>query len=327
MLTFLSIIIILMVIGSLTVVFLKSLKQAAVVYGIVSLGSVLLFVLMKAYDVAITETSIGVLLSLFVIFLFFRRIDGDKKNIQYLDKTRVFNYLGCIILISFGFYFLYNSFNFKNGLNSAKISNRVSYKMLTKTVNSKAEKVELNKTYENSMANLVTSIVIDYRAFDTFGEILILFSAVTGILLLIRKRKVQEEVEPGHILNFALPLISSFAILFGIYIISQGHLTPGGGFSGGAIVASGVLLLLFADKKILSSKILKISEAFSGSLIVIFALISLFKDNSMFQNLLPSGKLGSLLSGGTMTILYILIGIKVLSELISVGISFYGEKN
>jgi len=75
----------LMVVGGIAVLFTKTLRAAALITGIVSLLAALFFVLMRAYDVAITEASIGAVLSTALYFFALRRIeeidyDGGKEN-------------------------------------------------------------------------------------------------------------------------------------------------------------------------------------------------------------------------------------------------------
>ncbi len=73
---------VLMFAGALAVLFQRSLRGAILTFGIVSLASALLFVLMKAYDVAITEASIGAVLTTAVFFWSLRRLEDEG----YEDK-------------------------------------------------------------------------------------------------------------------------------------------------------------------------------------------------------------------------------------------------
>jgi energy-converting hydrogenase B subunit D len=66
-----------MVAGSIAVLFQRSLRSAALITGVVSLLAAVFFVLMRAYDVAITEASIGAVLSTALYFFAFKRIEGD----------------------------------------------------------------------------------------------------------------------------------------------------------------------------------------------------------------------------------------------------------
>ncbi|MCD4690430.1 cation:proton antiporter, partial [bacterium] len=91
-----------------------------------------------------------------------------------------------------------------------------------------------NGIEDTGASNIVTSVVVGYRAFDTLGEITILFVAAMGlgaVLAAGSKHGQQREVEPASLIlrtgcRFLFPLL----LLFGAYIFIHGHLTPGGGF-------------------------------------------------------------------------------------------------
>ena len=104
---------------------------------------------------------------------------------------------------------------------------------------------------EVGAANLVGAVLVTYRGLDTLGEVAILFlsASIIGFFL---KVKLEDEKAPrkvrktSEILATASKIITPIIFLFGIYVFINGHLTPGGGFQGGAIIASGVVLMLLA---------------------------------------------------------------------------------
>ena len=104
---------------------------------------------------------------------------------------------------------------------------------------------------ENRGANIVTSVIVNYRGLDTLGEVSVLFLSVTGAGFILRRRSGLVLAQPDPSSEFvatAARLLFGPIVVFGAYIFVHGHLTPGGGFQGGAIVASAVLLLLLADR-------------------------------------------------------------------------------
>jgi multicomponent Na+:H+ antiporter subunit B len=111
-------------------------------------------------------------------------------------------------------------------------------------------------------------------------------------------------------------------MLFGIYLVLHGHLTPGGGFAGGVVLASGFILFTLAFGKNIPLKIL--SQRLAGSLESVGALVFLgmamlgFAGGFFFLNLLPKGVSGKLMSAGIISICNIGIGIKVSSALFAV---------
>ena len=110
---------------------------------------------------------------------------------------------------------------------------------------------------ETGAVNIVTGMILDYRAFDTLGESTVLFTAAMVVLFLLRLDSGSEKYsqlarsmkeaphadnfyEPRHdaILQMTAKILTPIVILLGIYVVLNGHLSPGGGFSGGAIMAS-----------------------------------------------------------------------------------------
>jgi len=70
----------LMVAGSIAVLFQRTLRAAALITGVVSLLAAVFFVFMRAYDVAITEASIGAVLSTAVYFFALKRIEVHEQG-------------------------------------------------------------------------------------------------------------------------------------------------------------------------------------------------------------------------------------------------------
>ena len=109
--------------------------------------------------------------------------------------------------------------------------------------------------------------------------------------------------------------VAPAVIIFGVYLILHGHLTPGGGFAGGVIIAAGFILLTLALGKgmpltILSKSLASILES-SGALIFLCVALFGFTGGYFFLNVLPKGYPFTLLSGGTILISNIGIGLKV----------------
>lgn len=174
-------------------------------------------------------------------------------------------------------------------------------------------------------ANLVTSVVVSYRGLDTLGEITVLFAATAGVTMLFGARKPKRKSTSGddsrrtgsELLQTGAAILFPILWLFGIYIFVHGHLTPGGGFQGGVVIASAVLLLFFADSdKKMGHTILQIAEALSGAAYVAVGLLGLwFAAGFLDPRFLPAGEFGQLFSAGAIPVIYSLIGIKVGAEL------------
>jgi multicomponent Na+:H+ antiporter subunit B len=175
---------------------------------------------------------------------------------------------------------------------------------------------------ETGAVNIVTSVVLNYRGYDTLGEVTILFIAAVGLgtILATIKRKTKKVVVPSSIvLSTGCKVLFPFIILFGSYIVLHGHLTPGGGFQGGAIIASGYLLVyLGCEKKKINRNRFKVVESLAGLTFIIIGILGLVFGGYFLLNFLPKGVPNTLLSAGIIPIIYIAIGFKVGSELTGV---------
>lgn len=166
-------------------------------------------------------------------------------------------------------------------------------------------------------ANIVTSVVLGYRGLDTLGELTILFIAATAVGLILGKQTRLHPIrQGGYILRIAADVLHPFLLLLGVYIIVHGHLTPGGGFQGGVILAIAYFLPLLAGSgNIIQEKLVSVLEGLAGAAFITIGLLSLFKHGEFLAPLLGRGTLGELFSGGTLPLLYIAVGLKVGSEM------------
>lgn len=180
--------------------------------------------------------------------------------------------------------------------------------------------------------NIVTAVVVTYRGLDTLGEVTVLFIATAGVGYLLRKRKkeaVEKEIrEQSEILHIAGRFLLPLIILFGVYVFTHGHLTPGGGFQGGVILASGVLLLLLSNTMFkMKHQVMNALESLSGVTYVIIGVLGLVLTAGFLDSrILPIGEVGMLFSAGTIPIIYSLIGLKVGTELAGI-LGHLGERS
>ncbi|PLY14787.1 MAG: sodium:proton antiporter [Sedimenticola sp.] len=182
-----------------------------------------------------------------------------------------------------------------------------------------------NTAKDIGAANIVTAIIVTYRGLDTLGEVTVLFlaAAIVG-LVLARSRgagAAQTVKAPvGELLTTGSHSLLPLILLLGIYIFVNGHLTPGGGFQGGAVVASAMLLLLLANPvKRFNHRLISIIESFSGFSYVVIGVLGLLLAGGFLDNrILPIGEFGQLFSAGAIPLIYSLIGLKVGAEFSSI---------
>jgi multicomponent Na+:H+ antiporter subunit B len=174
---------------------------------------------------------------------------------------------------------------------------------------------------ELGAANLVTAVVVTYRGLDTLGEVTVLFIAATGVAALLKRRThTASKRAASELVRTGSTVLVSLIFLLGVYIFINGHLTPGGGFQGGAVIASGVLLAFLANPShTLYHQVIAKIESISGlSYVVIGVLGLVFAGGFLDNRFLGLGDFGSLFSAGAIPLIYICIGLKVGAELSNV---------
>jgi len=186
---------------------------------------------------------------------------------------------------------------------------------------------------ETGAVNIVTGMILDYRAFDTFGESCVLFIASCCVLVLLRidaaskdehvqmRRKEAEydrlyEPKNDIILQKCACVLVPIILIFGIYIVLNGHLSPGGGFSGGAVLGSGLILYLnaFGFKKTERFFTQKVYQRVTLSALTFYCLAksySFFTGANHLESGIPLGTPGAILSSGLILPLNICVGLVV----------------
>jgi multicomponent Na+:H+ antiporter subunit B len=127
------------------------------------------------------------------------------------------------------------------------------------------------------------------------------------------------------ILKSITRIIVPFIQVYGVFIILHGHLSPGGGFSGGALIGTSLILftLVFGVKKAkvkFSERVAEISGSAGIIIYVLVGIVGLVLAGSFLTNIeagFPAGVAGTLMSAGMIPIIMIGIGIKVASTMIT----------
>ena len=192
----------------------------------------------------------------------------------------------------------------------------------------------VNEVYEHYVSmgrdqtgavNTVAGMILDYRAFDTLGESFVLFTATCAVLLLLEKAKnapVKKRetftYSNDPIVCLAVKLLVPIIIVFGVYVLFNGHLSPGGGFSGGAILGTGFILFAMAfgedlAAKVISAKAVKIITICSLSFYCLSKSYSFFTGNEFngVHSIITPGTPGDFLSGGLILPLNLAVGLVV----------------
>ncbi len=186
---------------------------------------------------------------------------------------------------------------------------------------------------QRHITDVVTAVNFDYRGFDTLGEEFIFFAAVLGVALILRR---QAGEGAGHAADYAtgraVPPTSDAVrvlglgltaptVLFGIYVIAHGHLTPGGGFQGGVVLATGVLLIYLAGEfddlhGLYTEAALERAEAVGAGGFIAIGMLGVLAGTSFLHNGLPLGATGTVFSAGTVPLINLTVGIEIAAGLV-----------
>lgn len=179
---------------------------------------------------------------------------------------------------------------------------------------------------DTGAVNIVTGMILDYRAFDTFGESNVLFIATCTVLILMRndKKKAQDhehsdrhfEPKSDAILQKVTFVLFPMIVIYGIYVVLNGHLSPGGGFSGGAIIGAGLILYLnaYGTEKTRRFFTEKTYKYISFAALLFYCLAksySFYTGAHHLESGIPLGTPGAIISSGLILPLNICVGMVV----------------
>lgn len=189
-----------------------------------------------------------------------------------------------------------------------------------------------NAFTDTGSRNIVTAILLDYRLFDSLFEAGILLIAVSGVIW-ISKHDVEEKNAKFMLDKYKTPdlfitfsrLVYPLMLTFGFYVIINGHVSPGGGFQGGAIVATAILILYYIDsEKETNISLIVTTEKILYLAILVIASMSIFTRGAFFTN--PFSLNASTdLKAIYLVILNILVGFKVALGLWTIFTAFLKE--
>lgn len=179
---------------------------------------------------------------------------------------------------------------------------------------------------EFGAVNIVTNMILSYRGFDTFGETCVLFIAATCVIVLLRREEKEienaketdwkYEPKPDSILQTVSLILVPVILLYGFYIILNGHLSPGGGFSGGATIGAGLILYVTTfgfhkTQRFFSEKTYDRVKVGALSLYSVTMIYYFYTGANMLKNVIPMGTPGNILSSGMILPINIFVGLEV----------------
>jgi len=204
-------------------------------------------------------------------------------------------------------------------------NNEVSAKYLTEGVS------------DTGALNIVASMFFDYRSFDTFGETCVLLAAVVAVFILMRHEGPRdaydellhemEEPKQDVILKSTAAVLVGTMLIFGCYIILNGHLSAGGGFSGGAVLGAALILytVAYGTRRAVHVINFAIYQRVVTSSLLFYALVkgySIFAGANHLRDAIPLGKPGDLFSAGLILPLNIAVSLIVACSAYAIFILF-----
>ncbi|MCL1993958.1 MAG: DUF4040 domain-containing protein [Spirochaetes bacterium] len=320
----------------------KRLISSIILYTSFSTALSLIWILVIAPDIAITEAAVGTGISGVLFFVLLKRIGvveleySEEKREERVEKWSAksgakgkrtfFNVMATVICASFTGVLLYTVIRlpgFGNAGNPA--NNEVPARFIEQGIQ------------DTGVINAVSAMLWSYRSFDTFGEAMVLFVAVCSVFILARGG-IASEVSDAFLREMDDPrkdmilkktgfIMIAIIMIFGFYAVLHGHLSPGGGFSGGAVLGASVILFASTYGAKRAHDFIGY-KTFCRILIVSLVSYAAAKFYSFYVGandlvyLIPFGTPGSLLSGGLIPLLNMAVGITVAGTMYVIYILF-----
>jgi len=304
---------------------MKDLFAVIMLSGIYGLLSASFFVAMDAVDVAFTEASVGAGIST-LLMLVAITMTGRSEN-----PTRHKPVLALAVVIVTGSLLIYGTLDMPYfGLAQDPVHLHVAPRYINDSMQ------------EVGVPNIVTSVLASYRGFDTFGEVVVIFTAGMGVLALLsvaHRPKDTAEIdsinksmhEEHLILRIVAKILIPFILLFALYVQFHGDFGPGGGFQAGVIFAAAIILytMLFGmstARRVINQTYIQLFAAIGVLLYGSVGVISLLNGKNFLDY---SALSADPVAGQHLGILLIElgVGITVASVMVIIFFNFAGRKN
>lgn len=196
-----------------------------------------------------------------------------------------------------------------------------------------SQHVRAHGVEETGAANLVAAVLFDYRGFDSLGEVTVIFSAVASVGLLFSATKLPATSEGlSTIAKRSVGALVPFIFVVGFYMVMHGHLSPGGGFQGGVVWGSLLILLgiVYGSRYaegVVSQESRTVTECLGALAFLGLGCLGLFTGSRFLTNLAagyPRGTPGTIVSAGAIPFLSMMVGIKIGAGLAAI---FYAMVN
>jgi len=267
---------------AVAIVRMKDLVAVIMLAGIYGLLSASFFVAMDAVDVAFTEASVGAGISS-LLMLVAITMTGRSEH-----PTRHKPVLALVVVVITGALLIYGTLDMPYfGSADAPIHGHVAPRYINDSM------------HEIGVPNIVTSVLASYRAFDTFGEVVVIFTAGIGVLTLLSVVRLPEDVTKSYSLNDSMyeqqlilrivtKMLIPFILLFALYVQFHGEYGPGGGFQAGVIFAAAIILyaMLFGlrtSRRVINQPFIQLAAAMGVLFYGSIGLVSLLNGGNFLD--------------------------------------------
>ncbi|MFT5117912.1 MAG: multicomponent Na+:H+ antiporter subunit B [Kiritimatiellia bacterium] len=309
---------------AVAIVRMTDLIASVMLAGIYGLLSACFFVVMDAVDVAFTEASVGAGVATLLMFVTITMTGRSEHPVRHKPLLALF-----VVTVT-GALLIYGTLDMPYvGTADAPIQVHVAPRYLNDSMQ------------EIGVVNVVTSVLASYRAFDTFGEVVVIFTAgmaVLALLSVVRTKESDAEIDAVNdsmhqehlILRVITKMLIPFILLFSFYVQFHGDYGPGGGFQAGVIFAAAIILysMLFGlstARRVINQTVTQLIAAFGVLLYGSVGIVSLLNGGNFFDyNVLSDDPV----SGQHLGILLIEagVGLTVAAVMIIIFFNFQGRR-
>lgn len=247
----------LLLVTAVALVRVRDLFAAVMLTGIYGLLSASLFVTLDAVDVAFTEAAVGA--GIFpILMLTALNVTGRFEKEQTRKPLAAW-----FLVVGTGVILVLGTLDMPPfGAADAPAQQHVAVRYIE------------DSPQEIGIPNMVTSVLASYRGYDTLGEVMVIFTALVGVLVLmaaVSGSRRQASMHEHTVLRVVGKMLIPLILLFALYVQFHGEYGPGGGFQAGVIFAAGIILytMLFGFNnavRLLNPDILRLLAA-SGALL------------------------------------------------------------
>ncbi len=224
-----------LLVTALTITRVRSLYVAAMLGSLFSLVAASLFVLMDAVDVALTEAAVGAGIT---TVLFITALALTRSSEAITPRRRVVPAFAISVLATAGLVYATQGLPPVGNPDSPVHQHPITEAYLE------------DSQREIDIPNTVTAVLASYRGYDTLGEVVVIFTAGIGVLMLMLRGygRPDQAAADAHlhaeyrVLRVVSKTLMPFILLFALYVLFHGEYGPGGGFQAGVIFAAGFIL-------------------------------------------------------------------------------------